>query len=140
VKTDSASSGVAETGATESSASERSAAERLQSELVRRAQQGDANAFAALFHAHKAHIYALCLRMTTNVAEADDLTRDVFLQVFRKLPSFRGDCALSSCLRDIAVKMSLMRLRTNCRPTFHSQVIAEESVSPQYEGRLAVDF
>ena len=53
--------------------------------LIRRAQQGDSDAFASLFYTHKAKIYSVCLRMTNNTAEAEDLTQDAFLQVFRKL-------------------------------------------------------
>jgi RNA polymerase sigma-70 factor (ECF subfamily) len=67
-------------------------------ELVRRAQQGNSDAFASLFHSHKARIYSVCLRMTNNAAEAEDLTQDAFLQVFRKLATFRGDSALSTWL------------------------------------------
>src|ERR1700731_1649227 len=80
-------------------------------EVVKRAQQGDADAFAALFHAHKARIYSLCLRMTNNTAEAEDLTQDAFLQVFRKLATFRGDSALSTWLYRIAVNTVLMHFR-----------------------------
>jgi RNA polymerase sigma-70 factor, ECF subfamily len=80
-------------------------------DVVKRAQQGDADAFAALFHAHKARIYSLCLRMTSNTAEAEDLTQDAFLQVFRKLPTFRGDSALSTWLYRIAVNTVLMHFR-----------------------------
>lgn len=79
--------------------------------MVRRAQEGDADAFAALFHAHKARIYSVCLRMTNNTAEAEDLTQDAFLQVFRKLATFRGDSALSTWLYRIAVNTVLMHFR-----------------------------
>ncbi len=79
--------------------------------LVRRAQQGDADAFATLFYAHKARIYSVCLRMTNNVAEAEDLTQDAFLQVFRKLSTFRGDSTLSTWLYRIAVNTVLMHFR-----------------------------
>ena len=80
-------------------------------DLVRRAQQGDSDAFASLFHAHKARIYSVCLRMTNNAAEAEDLTQDAFLQVFRKLATFRGDSALSTWLYRIAVNTVLMHFR-----------------------------
>ena len=60
-------------------------------ELVKRAQEGDAEAFAALFHAHKARVYSICVRMTNNTAQAEDLTQDAFLQVFRKLSTFKGN-------------------------------------------------
>lgn len=80
-------------------------------DLVRRAQEGDSDAFASLFHAHKARIYSVCLRMTNNTAEAEDLTQDAFLQVFRKLGTFRGDSALSTWLYRIAVNTVLMHFR-----------------------------
>jgi len=80
-------------------------------ELVRRAQEGDSDAFASLFHTHKARIYSVCLRMTNNAAEAEDLTQDAFLQVFRKLATFRGDSALSTWLYRIAVNTVLMHFR-----------------------------
>ena len=80
-------------------------------ELVRRAQRGDSEAFAALFHAHKAKIYSICLRMTNNTAQAEDLTQDAFLQVFRKLSTFRGNSALSTWLYRVAVNTVLMHFR-----------------------------
>lgn len=80
-------------------------------ELVRMAQEGNADAFASLYNAHKVKIYSLCLRMTSNVAEAEDLTQIVFLQVFRKLGSFRGDSALSTWLYRVAVNTVLMHFR-----------------------------
>jgi RNA polymerase sigma-70 factor (ECF subfamily) len=79
--------------------------------LVQRAQQGDSDAFASLFHSHKARVYSVCLRMTSNTAEAEDLTQDAFLQVFRKLSTFRGDSALSTWLYRIAVNTVLMHFR-----------------------------
>src|SRR5258708_24521333 len=80
-------------------------------DLVKRAQEGDCDAFASLFHSHKARIYSVCLRMTNNTAEAEDLTQDAFLQVFRKLATFRGDSALSTWLYRIAVNTVLMHFR-----------------------------
>jgi RNA polymerase sigma-70 factor, ECF subfamily len=83
----------------------------LSADIIRRAQAGDSDAFADLFNAHKARIYALCLRMTSNTAEAEDLTQDAFMQVFRKLSTFRGDSALSTWLHRIAVNTVLMHFR-----------------------------
>lgn len=84
---------------------------RLDSEVIARAQNGDAEAFATLFKAHKTRVYSLCLRMTNNVAEAEDLTQDAFLQVFRKLSTFQGNSALSTWIYRIAVNTVLMRFR-----------------------------
>lgn len=80
-------------------------------DVVRRAQAGDADAFSTLFEAHKGRVYSLCLRMTSNTAEAEDLTQESFLQVFRKLSTFRGDSAFSTWLYRIAVNTVLMHFR-----------------------------
>ena len=81
------------------------------SDLIKRAQEGDSDAFGALFQAHKSRIYSVCLRMTSNAAEAEDLTQDSFLQVFRKIRKFRGDSAFSTWLHRIAVNTVLMHFR-----------------------------
>ncbi|HEY7615991.1 MAG TPA: sigma-70 family RNA polymerase sigma factor [Terriglobales bacterium] len=88
-------------------------AEKLNSgaELITRAQEGDSHAFAALFATHKPRIYAICLRMTNNMAEAEDLTQDAFIHVFRKLSTFRGESAFSTWLYRIAVNTVLMHFR-----------------------------
>jgi RNA polymerase sigma-70 factor, ECF subfamily len=93
-----------------------SAQRRSSSELVRRAQAGDESAFAELFHAHKTKIYGLCLRMTNNTAEAEDLTQEAFLQVFRKLAMFRGDSAIATWLYRIAFNTVLMHFRKKRLP------------------------
>jgi RNA polymerase sigma-70 factor (ECF subfamily) len=82
-------------------------------DLVKRAQEGDSNAFGALFEAHRSRIYSVCLRMTSNAAEAEDLTQDAFLQAFRKIAKFRGDSAFSTWLHRIAVNTVLMHFRKN---------------------------
>ncbi len=80
-------------------------------QLIARAQRGDEEAFAALFEAHKRRVYSLCLRMTGNVAEAEDLTQEAFLQLFRKISTFRGESAFSTWLHRLAVNVVLMHLR-----------------------------
>jgi RNA polymerase sigma-70 factor (ECF subfamily) len=81
------------------------------SNLVSRAKDGDRDAFATLFDLHKRKVYSLCLRMTGDVVEAEDLTQDVFIQVFRKLATFRGDASFSTWLYRVAVNTVLMELR-----------------------------
>jgi len=80
-------------------------------DLVRLALEGNEDAFATLFNAHRTKVYSVCLRMTSNTAEAEDLTQDAFLQVFRKLGTFRGDSALSTWLYRVAVNTVLMHFR-----------------------------
>ena len=80
-------------------------------ELIARAQNGEESAFEALFHAYKRRIYLLCLRMIGNAAEAEELMQEAFLQLFRKIKTFRGEAAFSTWLHRIAMNISLMRLR-----------------------------
>lgn len=80
-------------------------------QLISRAIKGEESAFAELFEIHKNHIYALCLRMTANLVEAEDLTQETFIQVFRKLATFRNESALSTWIYRIAVNIALMHLR-----------------------------
>ena len=53
--------------------------------------RGDLLPFEELFKLHQRRVYAVCLRMTGNTAEAEDLLQEVFIQVFRKLGTFRGE-------------------------------------------------
>ncbi len=80
-------------------------------QLIARAQRGDEESFAALFEAHKRRVYSLCLRMTGNTAEAEDLTQEAFLQLYRKISTFRGESAFSTWLHRLAVNVVLMHLR-----------------------------
>jgi RNA polymerase sigma-70 factor, ECF subfamily len=91
-------------------------AEDCQLSLVRRAQLGDEEAFAALFQQHKSRVYSVCLLMTKDVAEAEDLTQEAFLQVFRTVGSFRGEAAFSTWLYRVAVNTVLMKLRRRKSP------------------------
>lgn len=84
--------------------------------LVQRAQQGDEEAFATLYELHKKRVHSVCLQMTRDVADAEDLTQEAFLQVFRSINSFRGDSAFSTWLYRIAVNTVLMKLRRRKAP------------------------
>jgi RNA polymerase sigma-70 factor, ECF subfamily len=87
------------------------APELPEKEAISQAQHGDASAFGRLYQLHSARVYALCLRMTGNKAEAEDLMQDAFLMVLRKIRSFRGDSAFSTWLHRVAVNLVLMRMR-----------------------------
>jgi len=82
-----------------------------ESQLIARAQQGDEEAFAALFQLHKRRVFSLCLRMTGDMAEAEDLAQDSFMQLFRKIGTFRGESAFSTWLHRLVVNVVLMHLR-----------------------------
>lgn len=80
--------------------------------LIQRAQQGDCEAFSLLYKTHWPRVYSICLRITREPSEAEDCAQDAFLQCFLKLPSFRGDSALSTWLHRLAVNVVLMKLRS----------------------------
>ena len=101
--------------------------DRSERSLVQRAQKGDGQAFGTLFELHKKRVYSVCLLMTKDVAEAEDLTQEAFLQVFRTIRTFRGDSAFSTWLYRIAVNTVLMKLR---RRKSRAVLFLSEPVSP----------
>jgi len=87
-----------------------------EAEAIQRAKQGDAEAFEALYHLHKRRVYSLCLRMTANTVSAEEFTQEAFLQLFRKIGTFRGESAFSTWLHRMAVNVVLMQLRKKGLP------------------------
>lgn len=85
--------------------------ERCEVETIRLAQGGNATAFEKIYKMHSRRIYGLCFRMTGNPTLAEDLTQDIFLQVFRKIQTFRAESAFSTWLYRLAVNVVLMRRR-----------------------------
>ena len=78
---------------------------------IRLAQQGSSAAFEMIYQLYAGRVYALCLRMLRDPTEAEDALQDAFLQLFRKISSFRGDSAFSTWLHRLTVNTVLMRLR-----------------------------
>jgi RNA polymerase sigma-70 factor, ECF subfamily len=95
---------------------QRQAGEFEEAQAIERAKQGDAEAFQALYDRHKRRVYSLCLRMTSNTAEAEDLTQEAFLQLYRKIATFRGESAFSTWLHRLSVNVVLMHLRKKNLP------------------------
>ena len=79
--------------------------------LASAAGQGDMTAFEELYQRHNRRVYSVCLRMTHNVSEAEDLTQEAFIQLFRKIGSFRGDSAFTTWLHRLTVNQVLMHFR-----------------------------
>ncbi|MFZ0061743.1 MAG: RNA polymerase sigma factor [Pyrinomonadaceae bacterium] len=75
------------------------------------AGKGDMGAFEQLYERHNRRVYAVCLRMTQNVAEAEDLAQEAFIQLFRKIGSFRGESAFTTWLHRLTVNQVLMHFR-----------------------------
>jgi RNA polymerase sigma-70 factor, ECF subfamily len=75
------------------------------------AGKGDMEAFETIYQRHNRRVYSLCLRMTQNAAEAEDLAQEAFIQLFRKIGSFRGDSAFTTWLHRLTVNQCLMHFR-----------------------------
>jgi RNA polymerase sigma-70 factor (ECF subfamily) len=83
---------------------------------VRRAQAGDVDAFERLYRENAGRVYALCLRLQGgDGAQATELMQDVFIKAWRRLATFRGDCAFSSWLHRLAVNTMLENARSDRR-------------------------
>jgi RNA polymerase sigma-70 factor, ECF subfamily len=87
-----------------------------EAEAIRLACGGDSNAFEFLYKLHSRRVYGVCLRLTANTAEAEDLTQEAFLQLFRKIQTFRGESSFSTWLHRLTINVVLMRLRKKRHP------------------------
>ena len=80
-------------------------------DLTKAAAQGNMAAFEEVYQRHHRRVYSICLRMLQNATEAEDLTQDVFIQLYRKIGSFRGDSAFTTWLHRLTVNQVLMHFR-----------------------------
>ena len=87
-----------------------------EAEAIERAKLGDEAAFEHLYQLHKRRVYSLCLRMVSNPPQAEDLAQEAFLQLFRKIGTFRGESAFSTWLHRMTVNVVLMQLRKKGLP------------------------
>lgn len=96
-------------------------------DLTQAASKGDMFAFEEIYQRHHRRVYAICLRMLQNAAEAEDLTQDVFIQLYRKIGSFRGDSAFTTWLHRLTVNQVLMHFR---KRTVKFEKTTEEGETP----------
>ena len=96
-------------------------------ELAQAASKGDMFSFEEIYQRHHRRVYAICLRMLQNAAEAEDLTQDVFIQLYRKIGSFRGDSAFTTWLHRLTVNQVLMHFR---KRTVKFEKTTEEGETP----------
>jgi len=96
-----------------SNATTQPAASQLDYELAREVAGGDMQAFEELYNRYHRRVYSLCLRMTNNVAEAEDLTQEVFIHIYHKIGSFRGESTIMTWLHRVTVNRVLMHFRRN---------------------------
>src|ERR1043166_3510973 len=81
-------------------------------ELVQAIAHGDVSPFADLYERYNRMVFGLCLRMTGNVWEAEDLTQDIFIQLLRKVGTFRGEAQFSTWLYRLTINQVLMHFRS----------------------------
>ncbi len=84
----------------------------IDSGIIRKAAEGDARAHEIIFRAFSTPVYSICLRFTKTPAHAEDLVQETFIEIMRSIAKFRGEAALGSWIRRIAVTKSLMFLRS----------------------------
>lgn len=100
-------------------------------DVVRRAQAGDGSAFDGLYEAHVGRIYALCLRMCADPAEAELRTQDVFVRMWQRLPSFRGESLFSTWLHRLAVNVVLEDRRAAARRSARAEQLEDIGTLPE---------
>jgi len=108
-----------------------------EAEFIQRAREGDRTAFEYLYRLHSRRVYAVCLRMVVDPTEAEDLTQEAFLLLFRKIHTFRGESAFSTWLHRLVVNLVLMQLRKKSFPTVSIEAASE---SDDENGRPSVDI
>jgi RNA polymerase sigma-70 factor (ECF subfamily) len=84
-------------------------------DLVRRAAAGDVEAYEMLYRENVGRVHALCLRMSRDRGEADELTQETFVRVWERLGSFRGDSAFTTWLHRVTVNVVIGGLRSRGR-------------------------
>lgn len=111
---------------------------------VRRAQAGDADAFAALYRAHVGRVHAVCLRLEGDPAAAEERTQDVFVRAWDQLPGFRHESAFGTWLYRLAVNVVLAHRRTEWRRDMRVTVVEEpellESPKLSHDPAVALDL
>jgi RNA polymerase sigma-70 factor (ECF subfamily) len=108
-----------------------------EAQAIERVQAGDPAVFEDLYRLHNRRVYALCLRMVKDTTEAEDLTQETFLLVFRKLHTFRGESAFSTWLHRLTVNLVLMRLRKKSPPVVSIEATCEPDDETTRPSRLA---
>ncbi len=112
------------------------AAPMAEADAIRGAQTGNSACFELLYQQYKRRVYSLCLRMISEPAEAEELAQEAFLQVYRKIHTFRGESAFSTWLHRLVVNVVLMHLRKKVLP----QLPLEEVLQPRGEDEPRREF
>ncbi len=109
---------------------------RTEAEVIAKAQAGDVECFETLYAMHKRRVFSLCLRLTGDHAQAEDFTQEAFLQLYRKIATFRGESAFSTWLHRLSTNIVLMHFRKRGIP----EVSLDQVPDPQQEVQAAKEF
>lgn len=123
------------------SASKGVGADPSESAMIDCAKRGDESAYEKLYRLHKARVYAWCFRMTRKPADAEDLTQEVFLQLYRKLKSFRGDSSLSTWLYRVTTNIVLMHYRKRRAAELSLDIVEgqdQASVDSEFQDKICI--
>lgn len=96
--------------------------------LTQEAAKGNMASFEELYNRHHRRVYSICLRMMQDVAGAEDLAQDVFIQLHRKVGTFKGDSAFTTWLYRMTVNQVLMHFR---KRTVKFEITAIEGELPE---------
>jgi RNA polymerase sigma-70 factor (ECF subfamily) len=112
---------------------------KCDAETLALAQAGDHDAFSELYSRYKRRVFSICVRMVHDFSLAEDLTQETFLQMHRKLASFRGDSAFTTWLHRMTVNTVLMHLRKRVLPVdsidHHMEDLSEGQVGRSFGTR-----
>jgi RNA polymerase sigma-70 factor, ECF subfamily len=104
-------------------------------QLISRAQRGDEKALFGLYELYKRRVYSLCLRISGAAEEAEELTREVFLRVFRGISAFTDEAEFAAALEELSIRLALSaRREMKCHPP------SGEEIKPQRESSVAKDL
>jgi RNA polymerase sigma-70 factor, ECF subfamily len=102
--------------------------------LAQRIAGGDMQAFEELYDRYHRRVYTLCLRMTGNQTEAEDLAQEIFIHVYRKIGSFRGESMMMTWLHRVTVNKVLMHFRKN---SVRRELMTETGDAPEPKAQAA---
>jgi|SRR5437764_5615900 len=97
-----------------------------EADAIEGAKKGDVAGYEALYDLYKGNVYALCLRWTGNQSDAEDFTQEVFLQVYRKIHTFRGDAKLGTWLYRVTVNLIMLDRRRKKKERASTVTLAED--------------
>jgi RNA polymerase sigma-70 factor, ECF subfamily len=97
--------------------------------LIQRAIDGDERAMRQLWSQHAPHIDAVVRRLVGDPDQASDIAQEVWIQIFRALPTYRGESQFGTWAHRVAVNRTLNAMRRTRRLAAMETDIDEETVS-----------